>query len=176
MKYTHLSLCLFLAVGSIIYCSNTEKDPFKAGKVYDKNGSYIYIERPWLRPNDIIINQWYHERRPQTVLCLVATFWAAIPSGYLAFCTLQGKKIDSNDASIGESLGQMGLSIGLGLASVWLARKTKSLMKAEDDGRQAARAFAAVLKSKVLASRHLFDRIEFVESKYILSRHVYLED
>ena len=92
MKYTHLSLCLFLAVGSIIYGSNAEEDPFSAGKVYDKDGSRIYIERPWFRPNDIIINQWYGNRRARTTFCTMFTLVSAFGSGYIAYYTFQGKR------------------------------------------------------------------------------------
>ena len=40
-------------------------------------------------------------------------------------------------------------------------------MKAEDEGIEPARKFAENLKEKLMLSRHLFNRIEFIESKYI---------
>lgn len=178
---------LLLASGSI-YCSNSEYDPFRPGKVYDKDGSYIYIERPWFGKDDIIINLWPGLQRPKTQLYGIGCALSALASGYIAYYTFLDKRyyeeVDPinpvrpggdpffnknyirNDATISDLIVQMGLSLGLGLASIWLFRNQSSLVKEEKDGIQPAREFVKELYNKIGLSGR-FNRIKCVESKYV---------
>ncbi len=146
MNYLYLTLCLFFAAGTG-WCSGSKKDLFKAGTVYDKDGSTISIA--WPNPKEIVIDKKFAIPQFKTECCLFAALMSAFMSGSIAFMTLQGKRIWGVKATYTELISQIGAVIGFGLATRWLTHKAFSLNRVEREGIEPARKFADDLYGKV---------------------------
>ncbi len=163
MNYSYFTLCLFLAAGTA-WCSGSKKDLFKAGTVYDKDGSMISIA--WPNPKEIVIDQKYAIPQFKTECCAYAAIMSGIVSGSIAFMTLQGKSISGEKATYIGLISQVGAVIGLGLATRWFAHKAISLNRVEREGIEPARKFADDLYGKVYFElRNEISRITCITSE-----------
>ena len=161
MNYTHLTLSIVLVAGNS-YCSDKANDPFKAGKVYDKDGSSIYIERPWLKPKDLIIRKYLAIPRAKTNLCLTSAMICFMGACTITYDTLLDKEKFNEP---GYTIFRAFATIGLGLASVWFTRKTLALNKVERDGIEPAQKAADDLWGKVSLARFRFNNVTIIEHK-----------